>query len=378
MLIDEAESTLPLPSSTEDRYIESQTSPRRSAPWSPFVSVLHVTRLYPGLYQALKSSAITPQVLQSFDERFNQALSFFPEPYHPQSDSYLDPSALCSLVPLQFARYQLYRRNMSIVCSGTERLDSIRRCAAVAQDTARYISRTLKGPNPNAEVERNWRDKIAQIASNMVCVHVWRCILMLCFLGDYHSALGCCVLSSAIGEVREINTACGRNLSFFLDRLLDRKRSGNGGIHQLEHDEEMLAYVSGDMQGSMEHSWVWAGSDLAASQSSPHTSPRGGVQTSGAEEPTQGIHVALRPSSGPDTGGRGWHGWGHIETTIRQLMDESHPRPPAYYPTPHNPMKRVQLGPESPTSPATPARPARPVPPPTSSSTSRISIANII
>jgi hypothetical protein len=73
-----------------------------------------------------------------------------------------------------------------------------------------------------------------------------------------------------------------------------------------------------------------------------------------------------------------WEGWGKVDQLIRQLMEESRPRsgqqpPPTYYPPPHNPVKRVQLGPseQSPPKPAT-------LPSPAPSNASRISIANII
>ncbi|KAF2735617.1 hypothetical protein EJ04DRAFT_189384 [Polyplosphaeria fusca] len=375
MLINEDDCKLPLPSSTDDRYVESPTSPRRSAAYSPFVCVIHVTRLFSELYQVLKASIIKPHVFQNYDEKFHSSFAVLPEPYHPRSESYLDPSGLSAVLALQFARYQLYRRNMSPVCTSAERSEALHRCASAAQETAKYISRTRKGPNPNAEVERNWRNKVAQIASNMICMHLWRCIMMLCLQGDYYAASSCCLLSSTIGDIREINTACGKNLVFFLDRLVENRRSGSGGMHHLEHDEEMLAYVSGDMQGNLEHSWVWAGGDLAPSQTSPHTSPHGRNRTLGADEPMQGIHLPLRSNLGSsESGTREWEGWSRIERTIRHLMEESRPRPSSYYPTPHNPVKRVQLAPEVPTSPSR----SGPAPSPTPSSTSRISIANII
>lgn len=205
---------------------------------------------------------------------------------------------------------------------------------------------------------------------------------MLCFRGDYESALICLRLSATVGTLRKINVACGKNLEFFLSRLLDRMRSGSGGHHQLEHDEEMIVYVSGDLQGMKDLSWVWAGSEpgppSAMSPASPHGQPG-----YGHEDVMQGIKretsLPLRPNpASPEMDSTEWGGWTGIDRSIQELMEEHRIRlsqPSQYYPPPHNPMKRVQLASEPPASPTKPGTVVAQAAP---SGSSRISIANII
>ncbi|KAF2714925.1 hypothetical protein K504DRAFT_14421 [Pleomassaria siparia CBS 279.74] len=370
MLINEDDCDVPMPCSIEDRRIQSQgfVYPRMSQPpFTGYLAVIQVARLFSQLYQTLKSSTIAPQTLQLYDERFQAKSQLFPEAYQSISDAHLEPEALYPLLTLQMARFALSRRNLSPVCERTDRLDALRRCTSVGQDTSKYIARTLSTPSEKQELEKMWQTRVMQVASSTLCIHLWRCMLILCFGAEYKAALMCLDLSMAIGDVRKINAACGRNLGFFLERLIDRVRSGNGSHHQLEHDEEMLAYVSGDLQGRLEHSWAWAGSDVDALAI---TSPRTGQDAHGSDEPVQSTQLPRRPSTGSlEDGNKDWDGWVRVRQMMHTLMDEHDmmlAQPPSYYPPPHNPVKRVQLAPDTPGSP------------PSQSSSSRISIANII
>ena len=94
------------------------------------------------------------------------------------------------------------------------------------------------------------------------CSHLWRCALVLCLRLEFAAATTIVQASASIGDLRKNNVACGRNLAFFLDKLIARLRSG-ATSESLEADEEMLAYASGDLQGCSEESWVWPGSETA-------------------------------------------------------------------------------------------------------------------
>ena len=376
MLINEDDCDLSLPVSLEDRYITPQGFARAQSVQPTFTGLLamiHVVRPYASVYQAMKASYITPQVIQHFDEQFMLSL---PESHRTTSDASLEIAALLPLLTLQSARFLLYRRNMSTICRPPERADASRRCCSVAQDTAKYISRTLQS-SPERPGSNSWQTKAAKITSSQLCLHLWRCILIACFRVDYDAALLCLHLLITAGPQSKIGVGCGRNLTFFLDRLAERIRSGNGNVHQLEHDEEMLAYVSGDMQGNHAHAWVWVGTD-ATDQTSPLSPQDRSIQARiGTDEHMHGSELPARTSPGSPENRRDWEGWGKVEQQIRQLKDEHRARlaqPTPYYPPPHNPVKRVQLAPDAPPSPTRPG----PFPPSTSSSTSRISIANII
>jgi hypothetical protein len=221
-------------------------------------------------------------------------------------------------------------------------------------------------------MEKSWPARVAPVASNLTCMHLWRCILVLCFMGDYDAALMCLHLLTVIGNMRQVGIGCGKNLVFVLDKLLDRVRSGHGSLQQLEYDEEMLAYISGDVQASVEHGWAWAGTDLT-SMKSPQIASYSAARPLGQDQPMRDV-IPHRSTSAPPS--NEWEGWARVDHAIRQLMDESRPRtaqPPNYYPPPHNPVKRVQLGPNDQSSPK-----SAPLPSPAPSNASRISIANII
>jgi hypothetical protein len=383
MLINDDDGDVALPSSLDDRYIQPHgftRQPRHQPPYTGFAATIQAARLYPHVHRTLRSGVVTTQSIQTIDEMSHSTLLLFPDSHQPSSDAPLESVALPPLIALQTTRFLLYRCNMSPGCEPSERAEALHRCTLIAQDTAKYISRVIHAPSGTSDPE-GWRTKFVQIGSNMVCLHIWRCMLMLCFCGDFEAALMCLRLSAAIGTLRKINVACGKNLAFFLDRLLDRMRGGNGGHHQLEHDEEMLVYASGDLQGDREHSWVWTGGEPTVpppmSPSSPHEQTR-----HSQEDAMQGIrtdaNLALRPNPGSlENESAEWGGWAGIERSIQQLMEEHHARlsqSAQYYPPPHNPMKRVQLSSEAPASPTRPG-----VAPPTApSGTSRISIANII
>jgi hypothetical protein len=377
MLINELDCDTSLPSSVDDRYIQPNGSFRslaKSAQSTGFVATIHITRLYAPLYQTLKSDSISLHALRSYDKDFRSKQLQLPEAYQPGSNALFDATALPTVFSLLSARFHLYRRNLAPVSGHIERMDALNRCVSVAQDTAKYVSRAIHNPSTQ-DFEQSWQGRVVPIASSMLCLHLWRCILVLCFRGEYDAASMCLHLSSAIGNVRKVNMACGRHIAFFLDRLLDRLRDGRGSSQQLELDEEMIAYVSADAQGSLEHSWVWAGTDLNVSTATK-TSPPSATRPPGLDEPMRDALPVRAASGSPKNGNADWDDWGRIDHMVRQLKDEQLHRTtqlPAYYPPPHNPVKRVQLAPET-RSPPKPTPTATPAP----SSTSRISIANII
>ncbi|KAI4712025.1 hypothetical protein J4E89_003471 [Alternaria sp. Ai002NY15] len=319
MIINEIDCEISLPSAVDDRYIQPNSSFRSLAKpthYTGFMANIHITRLYAPLRQILKSSVVLPQSLQSFDEELRLKLLLLPEAYQPDSNTLFDMSALPTIFCLLSARFSVYRRNLTPVAGLAERVSALKRCFSVSQDTA-----------------------------------------------------------TAIGNRRKVNTACGKHVVFFLERMFDRVRTGRASSHQLEQDEEMIAYVSADAQSSLEHSWVWAGDNLISSSMKPDPTPIATRSPSG-DEPMRDA-LPLRTSSGspmntttePDE-------WSKVEQMVKQLMDELLHRStqsPAYYPPPHNPVKRVQLAPEAPPPPK-----MAPNPSPTPSGTSRISIANII
>ncbi|KAF2442855.1 hypothetical protein P171DRAFT_50994 [Karstenula rhodostoma CBS 690.94] len=354
--IHEDDSDISLPSPIDDRYITSLNVPYPpNMPASPFVALIRIARFVSGIRQSLKSDIVVDTDLQAHEEQFRSILSQLPEAYNPHSDARLEPSFLVPIIALHFARFQLYRRNLSPACSPADRGAALTRCTTVAHDTAKVLQRALHSLGP----DKNWTQRMA---SNTVCLHFWRCILILCLQKDYQAALIIVTASAAIGNTRKSNTACGKNIIFFLEQLTERARRGDGHTYQFAEDEELLVYASGDLQSSLEHSWAWAGATGRTRQAR------------GMSDSIQGT-LPLRPNpKAPETGERNWPGWGAAEYMITTLMGpqkQFERNAPAYYSTPHNPMKRVQLAPDV-------AAVSSPKASTTPSNASRISIANII
>ncbi|KAF2084038.1 putative C6 transcription factor [Saccharata proteae CBS 121410] len=393
--IDDDECEVSWPCPLDDHYITSHgisRPPPGISAENNLSAVIPVVRFISHLKKTLRARTIAPATLQTYDEYFRTIQSSFPESHKPTSDSYLDPAMLFSTFALPIARFHLYRHNLSSACHHVERVEALNRCLSVAQETVRYITRSmLPPPGESAATEEGWRARLTSCSTHMCCTHLWRCMLILCFRGDYVSALTCVRMAAAIGSLRRVNQACGRNLAFFLDRLTERIRSGNGAQSQLEVDDEMLAYVSADMQGCAENAWVWTGSETGSKLNAPPSHASSGADVlrgangESALDDDNGIPRMNAMLS--DKEAKEWGGWERVERMITSLLDESRrpqsgaaPPPPNYYRrSPHNAGKRLQLAPDAVAGAAPPVPVAAPPPAPApSTGSARISIADII
>lgn len=420
-LINDEDCQVGWPCPVDDEWIQPTIilkQPSNVPSHSSLGTVIPVVRFISQLKTTLKAREIAPQTIRTYDDYFSAVMSTFPETFQTQSSTYLEPHQLTVAFFLQTARFHLYRHNLSVICRLPQRVEAINRCLAVARDTAQYISRTLQTPaaSPNShqdghspaassEVDLDvsktdkWQASVKSTALNISCMHLWRSILVLCFRGDFTSALTCIRVSSAIGELRNVNMACGRHIKFFLDKLLERWRSGRGGAASLEKDEEMIAYLSGDLQGSTENSWVWTGSETGSKLKVNDDKATHAVQiyrplnAVGMGPKLNGEHPVDRPNDPANNllpKPLDWGGWDTVERSIHELMEEQEKSPPlstetrspySYHRPAHNEGKRLQLAPPDLPGPVTPGR----TPPPpqatsreTSTGASRISIANII
>ncbi|CAI6336717.1 unnamed protein product [Periconia digitata] len=355
MSISEDDCEVSLPTSAEDRdmQLHGLFRPPKKDAFSSFVATIEITRLYSGLYQTLKSSSITHEYLAAHDDDLRSKLALLPLHSPSVPDNSLDLSVLGPLIAIDFARFQLYRRNISPVCAPADRNVALHWCVTVAQDTTRYVQRVLP-PGPYTESssslsntptsDKDCQTRILPLASNTICLHLWRCILMLSLRRDFSSALTCARLSAAIGSIRPLNTACGHNTVFFLETLLDRLRSPtpntmNRPIPDTSplDDEPLLAYATGDLQSSLEHSWAWppSSSHLASSTSPSPSSPPPSA-------------TPLPPSSSP--------------YALRTPASSTLPQPPTASPPPDQTPSQTPLPirntPAAPPIPATPTTPS--------------------
>jgi hypothetical protein len=126
-----------------------------------------------------------------------------------------------------------------------------------------------------------------------------------------------------IATLRDVNVACGRNLAFFLGVLIEKRRVGGlvgsaGYRGERELDEELMAYVSGDLQASTENSWVWTGSEtgmniIGGSSGGMKIGASPTLLGGGREEGTTVL---------TDMEARDWGGWERVEYLVTVLARE--------------------------------------------------------
>lgn len=294
VLINDQDCDIDLPCPVDDQYLTEGNIPENQQT-TPMLATIHVVRSIGQLTRTLRSITISPATLETFEQHFNTCLATFPPHLHPKADQYLDPRSLAPIIYLQNARLLLHRHNISPHCQRPVRSAAMKYCVSTALDTANILSCCMRDPAANGD----WRSLFASCAGTLLCTHIWRCALFLLHRQEFAAALVCVQASAAIGENCSVNAPCGRYLAFFLRALMDRTRQ-NEAIN-LEHDEEMMAYVSGDMQGTTDGSWVWQGSETGSQLE--------------AVSNTQTAPVPPAPEPG-------WEDWEWIEQTVQHLLSE--------------------------------------------------------
>jgi hypothetical protein len=325
-------------------------------------------------------------------------MTAYPEHLQASSNTPLDPFWLHGVIPLLSARVILFRHNLGPHCTSPERHEAMNYCLRAAYNTAGYVRRCLNWaptstPEDSSDPKQALHQRLRVQADHFLCKHLWRVTLILAFRGEYEQALICVHLMSIIGDMRKVNMACGRNLSWFLSQLLAQTKDGTHSIHSLDLNEELIAYASGDVQGDSETAWVWTGGDIQLTPLPSFSSPVPEVVSNGAPSST----AANTPSalSAPfiveekppltalltQREMNDWGGWDRVENMLHELMQEQERQRASnhsYQQSSHSSNKRVQMGSghnsgrlaQGPTS--APASPTPPV------GASRISIANII
>lgn len=319
-LIKEEDCNVSMPSPVDDQYLREDVdwiSPTPAQSISPLLPMIQIIGGIAKLLRILKSRCLTKSVLQAYDAHFKNSLQAFPAPGQVRPNDYLDAVELPPMIYLQNARLMLFRHNLNPTCEDHERSDALDKCALVARDTARLLSRCMQESpvthsHPSNEIG-SWEARMVSAVSAFLCTHIWRCTLYLCFRSDWENALWCVRASATIANARPINTACGRYLEFFLYQLLDRQNSRD----QLDNDEEMIAYASGDLQGSFENSWIWKPS--RASKTGVQAERR--LQDSGGIE-NGAVHSQKTSKELSDTELSDWAGWENVLNILSRLFQE--------------------------------------------------------
>ncbi|KAK3989589.1 putative transcription factor [Cladorrhinum sp. PSN332] len=381
MLIDDFDCDVSLPAGVDDCFISEQ-GPRVPAGAQPLthslLAVIHVVRSYTALGRALSSPVIATSRLAAFDRHFASCYNTFPEACDPMSQTALAPSLLNPLVYLLNARLLLHRHNLIPSCPPDDRRTAIEQCTHAAIETATLLTRTTPD--------------LAQGATALLATHLFRCSLFLIFTGCIDHAMNCIRVLGAINDHRDVVMPCGRFLNFFVQALANRRAEITGYLAQLGsasqppspygpahhphppphvsptaiqdallQDEELIAYISADLQASVDTAWVWAGSE----RESPGPALQAQPSPVDDGQPTLFSAEARTSMTSEERWGMGPPGWERLESSIRSLA--------AGATTPTAPVPPPSAGPPPPPPPAPPpARqhqawvppPLQPAPPP--------------
>lgn len=321
LLIEDADCDVSLPAAIDDHYIHDagMMVPSGVSPLTNFIlPIIHVVRSVSQLIKTLKSLMISPSTLQTFDTHFSSCMAAFPPSCQLTAHEPLDPRILAPVCHLMNARLILHRHNLTTSCPPEVRGNAMEQCIRAALDSANLVARAMASSTPSNPST----PPFGPTANAMTCTHIWRCTLFLLFGGHFDAALTCIRASASIATLRDVNVACGRNVAFFLGVLIEKRRAGGlvgskGYRREREMDEELMAYVSGDLQASPENSWIWTGSEtgmnIVGSSGAAKIGASPTLLGGGREEGTNVL---------TDVEARDWGGWERVEYLVGVLARE--------------------------------------------------------
>lgn len=326
VLIDDKDCDVSLPAGVDDQYIHEggMLVPNGAEPLThSLLAVIHVVRSYTALIDALTPAALSTAQIAILDSHFKKCLGTFPPACDPASTVPLAPHFLAPLAYLIHARLLLHRHHLDPGYPPEARLASVENCTHIALDTASLLQRS------NTAI-------LAEGATALLSTHIFRCTLFLLLTGYHDHAITCIRALAAISARRDVALPCGRYLSFFVSALSTKRAELSGYASRgtsslpfgaprppvdpaalfqlLARDDDLLAYVSADLQGSPDAAWLWAGleRETPLSQHSSTVPPRTTTTTSNLvnSEARTGLNEGEE---------REWGGWTRLEASVRAL-----------------------------------------------------------
>lgn len=301
---------------------EERTQIDASNPWSNpppstlLLATVHVARLMAPISRLFRSLCITNDTLMKFESHLGACLGLYPQALQLASATPIDPRNVMPLIYFQNTRFMLHRHNLSPSCSPEQRSQAVEHCVVAARDTANVISRCLSpdGHGPQPEAER----RLMFSATTMFCTHLWRAMLFLLFRPVDDAFFILLRAANAVGSSKTINVSCGRYISFCLRKLVEKMESP--AALDLEQDEEIVVYLSGDLQAST-NSWVWGNAETGThlSRRQKHGRPKQPSQDQDHVSPVQS-HSPSWDSELTEDEQQDWGGWQTVDRGARYLQ----------------------------------------------------------
>ncbi|KAI0415501.1 fungal-specific transcription factor [Xylaria grammica] len=315
-MIDDADCDVSLPEPYDDYLLESEgpiLTHNATPPLTQFLhAIINVVRSFTGLRKAFSAPMIERPRLATFDSHFTACQSLFPPVFDPSNVETISPHVLMPIAYLLSARLYLHRHNLSPACPLEARIEAVEQCTSTAYETARLMERSSAS--------------LADSATTLLVTHVFRSTLFLLLTGYREQAMTCLRVLKSVHDRRDIAVACGRYLSFFVRTLRSKQHETAERLARptmpsyapqhapvdpraireaLLRDEELLLYVSADMQASAEAAWIWGGVEIDA-----HVSPPATARGITAVEKRTGLTVEERQD---------WGGWDNLLELVRGL-----------------------------------------------------------
>ena len=209
----------------------------------------------------MESTNLVDHITTPADLQLDRCTELLPLPYQPLSKESIQSSGAVSVIHLQDLRLLLHRQQLGPSNTFDARANSLDDCIRIVASTIDVLTR-LRQPSDSGKIasindqdERpGWKEELSAVATTFFCLHIWRSFLFLVACGHYDAARLCAEVGASIGPSRINNEACGRYAEFFLQWCLEEKQSPVGALME---DEELMAYLSADMQGNLAQAWVW-------------------------------------------------------------------------------------------------------------------------
>lgn len=317
-MIDDGACDTEYPEPVDDQYITND-GVHQDGQATPLLATIHVVRSVQPLVRLFKSEYISSETIQAYERYLDACHDLFPQPLSLSSKEPLDPRSIAPMINLQNVRMMLHRHNLSPVCRPEARYRAVEACVKVALTTSQLMSRCMGSTSFT-------RYELAVSATTLLCTHLWRCMLFLVFRGEYETALILAQAFFTIGSARIVTADCGRHIAFFIRCITERLQTGV--VADFEQDEELMAYVSADLQSSAENSWVWLGSETGTDLSDDNISGRdqvdsscvlggSGLPLSAAADLSRFNYDRVFVEAAP----LDWDGWEEVEQSLRYLLE---------------------------------------------------------
>ncbi|KAI1439078.1 fungal-specific transcription factor domain-containing protein [Xylaria sp. CBS 124048] len=314
-IIDDLDCDVALPEPCDDHLLESEGSMlthHAARPTQFLHAIINVVRSSTALRKAFSALVIERPRLATFDRHFVDCQNLFPSILDPSNIETIAPHILMPFAYLLNSRLHLHRNNLAQACPLEARMEAIDQCTSIALETSRLLGRSSAN--------------LADLANTLLVTHVFRSTLFLVLAGYRDQAIICVRFLKSVHGKRDIAVACGRYLSFFTRTIRSKQQDVAGYLPRLSiqgyppppssmdpraiqeallRDEELLLYVSFDMQANAEYAWIWTGGERDPAGPPPVT-----VTGLKAVEKRTGLTIDEQQD---------WGGWDNLVDLVRAL-----------------------------------------------------------